>query len=239
VATSFRSAGGSWTEAVILAIERRLKWTRSSASHSSCSSASIRVTSRSRDARLGKIPITHTPAPADLLVLALQGIGRVDLPPVLGGEGHVGEDLLLGPEEQLGGLRTLRSRDPGDLAQKPERLGLGALGEDRLDHREHHHLAGFPSSLSLRPPGPSQALAAVFRIRVATSFKGYQTGRLGGDRRVGRRGPDGRTLDGFELLSSCLLLGRRGVPERIPGDRGSSARRSCSRSPYVQRRNHP
>ena len=80
----------------------------------------------------------HLGAALDLAVDALQRIGRVDLGPVLLGEAHVGEHVLLGFIKQCGELGQLGPDLVGDLAP----LGLGGvgmvLGEGGGDERRHH-----------------------------------------------------------------------------------------------------
>ena len=86
----------------------------------------------------GKMPTTLVPA-LDLLVETLQGVGGVDLAPVLPGEGHEGQHVLFGLVHELGELRQALAQALGDLAS----LGDGALvillhegrGDDGGDHR--------------------------------------------------------------------------------------------------------
>lgn len=69
----------------------------------------------------------------DLAVEALDGIGRMDLRPVIFGEAHEGEHVGFGLVQERGELRQLGAELIGDLA--PLRSGgLGVvLGEGRAD----------------------------------------------------------------------------------------------------------
>jgi len=55
-------------------------------------------------------------AALDLAVQALERIGGVQLRPVLGGEGHIGEYILLGLVHEGGELRDLGAKLVGDAA---------------------------------------------------------------------------------------------------------------------------
>jgi hypothetical protein len=60
----------------------------------------------------------------DLAVEPLEGVGGVNLRPVLGGKAHVGEDVALGLVHEAGEFGELRP----ELVGNPAPLGLGGFG---------------------------------------------------------------------------------------------------------------
>jgi len=74
-------------------------------------------------------------APADLAVEALQGIGRPELGPVLGGKREERQHVVFGLLEQRGDLRQPALELADGVAQAPARFLVVRGGEDRSDDR--------------------------------------------------------------------------------------------------------
>jgi hypothetical protein len=77
-------------------------------------------------------------APGQLAIDPLERVGRPDLRPVLARASQIGEDVVLGGEQDLGRLGEASGKALGDRPELRPGGGVVGLGEDRPDERRDH-----------------------------------------------------------------------------------------------------